>query len=342
MAQITSDRAENWANQIIEAAPDAMLVVDQSGCIVRTNARLHQLLGYSREELLHQPVEVLIPNQFRPGHGNHMRLYFSQPKARFMGEGRDLFARCKDGTEVAVEIGLAPLETDEGLQVLANITDIRKRLEFQSQIEAALKEKTLLLNEIHHRVKNNLQIVASLLSLQAEQVHDPMFSALISESEARVRAMALLHQVLYEGSNFAYVELDLYLNRLAQLRAQIYGVTARGIDVQIDAAPLSMSFTRSISLGLIVNEILSNAFKHAFGNNQAGKVWIELTGLPDDKAIIVVRDNGRGLPADMQERKHETLGMQIVELLAEQIGAKLIINQGKGARFELHLSLKDS
>lgn len=342
MTQPSSEKDKNWANQIIEAAPDAMLVVDETGLIVRTNARLHQLLGYERSELINQPLEMLIPMKFRHGHGDHMHQYFDQPIARFMGEGRDLFAQCKDGSEVAVEIGLAPLETDEGkLQVLANITDIRKRLEFQEQIESALKEKTLLLNEIHHRVKNNLQIVASLLSLQAGQVQDPQFSELISESESRVRAMALLHQVLYEGKNFAYVELNSYLNRLTGLRTQIYGASNRGIQVHVQTEALSLSFTRSIPLGLIVNELLSNAFKHAFEEGQAGDVWIDLSGIPDQQARLVVRDNGRGLPPDMLNRKTESLGMQIVELLAEQMGAKLTIHSNGGAQFELEFSLQE-
>lgn len=341
MIRTASEKNKNWANQIIEAAPDAMLVVDETGRIVRTNARLHQLLGYAREELLNQSVEMLIPLQFRSDHGGHMHHYFTQPKARFMGEGRDPFARRKDGTEVAVEIGLAPLETEDGMQVLANITDIRKRIEFQAQLESALNEKTLLLNEIHHRVKNNLQIVASLLSLQAGQVQDPHFSELISESESRVRAMALLHQVLYEGKNFAYVDLGTYLSRLVGLRSQIYGADARGIQVYVETDDLNLSFNRSIPLGLIVNELLSNAFKHAFGEGQSGEIWVELTGESEQCAKLVVHDNGRGLPKDLLGRKHDTLGMQIVELLTEQIGATLTIDSDAGARFELELSLSD-
>jgi PAS domain S-box-containing protein len=185
--------SEARANQIIELAPDAILVVDPDGRIARTNLRMRQMLGYDSEELLGQSVELLMPERFRAGHHGSLRGYFMAPKARFMGEGRDLFACSKDGGEVAVEIGLAPLETAQGRMVLANIVDISERLRAKAEIEAALKEKILLLNEIHHRVKNNLQIVASLLSLQAGRVSDPAFSALIAESEGRVRAMALMH-----------------------------------------------------------------------------------------------------------------------------------------------------
>lgn len=327
----------NEIQQIIERAPDAMLVVDELGCIERINARMVQLFGYDREQLLGQSVEVLIPERFRAGHGDSMKNYFMSPKARFMGEGRDLFARRRDGSEVAVEIGLAPLETPKGLRVLANIVDISGRLRAQSVIESALREKTLLLNEIHHRVKNNLQIVASLLNLQAGRVSDPIFSELIAESEGRVRAMALMHQVLYERKDFARVELDVYLQRLSELLGQINGAARRGIVVRTHLKKLTLDLVRAIPLGLIVNELLSNIFKHAFPNG-GGDVYVELIAKNASEAILVVRDNGRGIPADFSLEQSKTLGMQIVFLLAEQIGAVLVIDGKAGTRFELHFT----
>lgn len=341
-AEITLMDSEARANQIIESAPDAMLVVDAAGRVARCNTRLEQLFGYRREELLGQPLDILIPERFRAGHDAARRGYFSAPRARYMGEGRDLFARRKDGGEVAVEIGLAPLETAEGRVVLASIVDIGERLRTRRAIEAALREKTLLLNEIHHRVKNNLQIVASLLSLQAGQVANPAFSALIAESEGRVRAMALMHQVLYEHKDFARVELNVYLQRLAGLLAQIHGAARRGIAVRVEADALTLDLTRAIPLGLVVNELLSNAFKHAFPAGAGGEVRIELREAAAAQAHLVVRDNGRGLPASLATAEPNTLGLQIVSLLAEQVGAVMEVGGGPGARFDLRFTTRSS
>jgi PAS domain S-box-containing protein len=327
--------SEAYANQIIEAAPDAMVVVAETGKIVRANARMEQLFGYRRDELLGQAVDILLPERFRAGHQDFLSAFFANPTPHYIGEGRDLYIRCKDGSEVAVEIALAILETPQGRNVLANIVDISGRLRAQAAIEAALTEKTLLLNEVHHRVKNNLQIVASLLSLQAGMVKDEAFTALLAESESRVRAMALMHQILYERKDFAHVELDIYLQRLASLLDQIHGAASRGIAVRVDCQRLSLDLTHAIPLGLIVNELLSNAFKHAFPTDGGGEVWIELHEVPHAGARLVVRDNGRGLPDEAAMPQSDTLGMQIVSLLAEQIGASLEVGEGPGGRFEL-------
>lgn len=337
-AQQTLQQNEAHANLIIDAAPDAIMVVDEQGRIQRINDRMEQLFGYTREEMLGQSVEMLIPERFRQGHAMSMKAYFSAPRTCYMGEGRDLFAKRKGGEEIAVEIGLAVLELPQGQQVLANVVDITERLRAQAQLEAALQEKTLLLNEIHHRVKNNLQIVASLLSLQAGRVGDARFSALIAESESRVQAMALMHQVLYERKDFTLVELDVYLERLAGLLAQIHGAGARGISVKLDAKPITLDLTRAIPLGLIVNELLCNAFKHAFEEDTGGEVRVELHGIDDGEASLVVRDNGRGLVGELVSIQANSLGMQIVDLLVEQIGGNLTANSTNGACFELHFT----
>ena len=332
--------SEAHANQIIDVAPDGILVVSEAGKIVRTNSRLRQLLGYGPDELCGQPLEVLIPERFRANHGHTLHGYFVAPIARYMGEGRDLFALRKDGTEVAVEIGLAPMDTGHGRLVLANVVDITERLKAKAQIESALHEKTLLLNEVHHRVKNNLQIVASLLSLQSGRVSEPALVELMAESEGRVRAMALMHQVLYERKDFANVELKVYLDRLATLLAQIHSAARRKIVVTVEADDLTMGLTRAIPLGLVVNELLSNAFKHAFDERTGGQVQVELRALDGQDARLSVSDNGRGLPEDWQSAG--TLGMQIVTLLSEQIGATLDVTRQPGARFELRFKLREN
>jgi two-component sensor histidine kinase len=169
-------------------------------------------------------------------------------------------------------------------------------------------------------------------------VDNPQFNALIAESEGRVRAMALMHQVLYERKDFAQVELDVYLDRLAGLLAQIHAASQRGIFVHVKAQRMSLDLTRAIPLGLIVNELLSNAFKHAFPDGAKGEVRIELHKASNLQALLSVRDNGPGLPRELDTENSDSLGMQIVYLLTEQIGATLQTVEAEGTVFELRFA----
>ncbi|MEY4749917.1 MAG: hypothetical protein RIQ60_2131 [Pseudomonadota bacterium] len=319
----------------VESSPTAMLMVDDTQRLTLVNRQAEVLLGYARDELLGMALDRLVPDRLRTDLARQVGTSMAQSSTVPMAPARDLSCLRKDGSEVAVEFALAVLDAPQGRQVLASIVDIGERLRTQAVIETALKEKTLLLNEIHHRVKNNLQIVASFLSLQSNQVGDPRFASLIAESEGRVRAMSLMHQVLYEGRDFAGVALDVYLQRLGGLLGQIYGAASRQIVVDIQAARMSLDLTRAIPLGLIVNELLCNAFKHAFKRRASGIVAVELSPRPGGQACLTVRDNGCGVPDDVLGNQAVTLGTQIVRLLAEQIGATLTVSNRDGACFEL-------
>ena len=329
--------SERYANQLIEASPDAMLAVDRSGRILRANAQSEKLFGHSAAQLKEMHISALLPERYRETHGSHVQNYFVHPQARYMGGGRDLLALRNDGEEFPVEVALAPVDSVYGPIVLANIADITERLHKEAQLRASLEEKTLLLNEVHHRVKNNLQIVASLLSLQAGMVQDPNFNRLIAESEGRVRAMALLHQILYERKDFSHVELDVYLQRLAELQMQIHRSNTRRVQMHLDCDTLRMDLAQAIPLGQIVNELLSNAFKHAFSDTAGGELWVALKSETEGKAKLVVRDNGPGFSPDTARDDYTGLGMQLITLLSEQVGAELTFGAPPGGRVELSI-----
>ena len=172
IVDITSrKRLEERFRQVVESAPNAMVMISQRGEIEMVNAQAERVFGYARGEMLGQPIEMLVPERFRGNHPGLRGSFFASPKSRPMGAGRDLYGLKKDGSEFPIEIGLNPIETDEGTMVLSAIVDISDRKHKEESIHAALKEKDVLLGEIHHRVKNNLQIVHSLLDLQSTQHH---------------------------------------------------------------------------------------------------------------------------------------------------------------------------
>lgn len=322
--------------RVVEWAPTAMVMVDREGRIVLINAQAERVFGYPREELLGQLVEKLIPEQFSGHHPAYRTGFLADPHPRPMGSGRDLYARHQDGSEFPVEIGLNPIETEEGIMVLASIVDITERQRAQQKLERALQEKTVLLNEVHHRVKNNLQVVSSLLNLQATHTSDMRLRAVLAESQNRVRAMALTHQLLYERKDYSRIDLGEYLERLAQLLLSSYREDSTHISLRraLPAAPLFLDLERAIPCGLVVTELVTNAFKHAFPAGRKGEVRIELQAL-DDELELVVADDGAGLPGDFDLANVTSLGLQLVPLLADQLGGRFTVEGGPGARFSL-------
>ena len=319
--------------RVVDWAPTAMVMVDGKGCIVLINAQAERVFGYPREELLGQVVEKLVPEHFAGKHPGFREGFFSDPRPRPMGIGRDLFARRSDGTEFPVEIGLNPIETEEGMMVLASVLDITERQRAQQKLEKALQEKTVLLNEVHHRVKNNLQVIASMLNLQATHVGDPRLRAILAESQSRVRAMALTHQLLYERKDYSRIDLGEYLDRLTQLLGSYRQGNGKIVLRRLlPEAPQYVNFERAIPCGLVVNELVSNAFKHAFPDDRAGEIRIEL-GTKDGQAELLVADNGVGLAADFDLTKVKSLGLQLVPLLVEQLSGTFTVEPGPGARF---------
>jgi PAS domain S-box-containing protein len=327
--------------QVLESAPTAMIMVNRDGHIGLANTCATQLLGFSGDELLGRGLDMLFPpaDEGRQAAGALRSL----AQRLLEGSGRHASARRKDGSAMPVQIDANAIETTSGPSTLLTIADLSSlaqtaidRDAYQRQLEAALREKTVLLNEVHHRVKNNLQVIASLLFLQARYTPNPEVKAAFEESQGRVKAMALIHQLLYESKDFSRVRLADYLSRLGQLLAGTYGASGERIKLKVEADDVFTDLTRAIPCGLLVNELVFNSFKYAFPEGRQGQIYIGLRhGLADGRAHLLVRDNGVGLPAGLDPRTTKTLGLQLVWQLAEQIGATVTIGERPGASFEM-------
>jgi PAS domain S-box-containing protein len=324
--------------RVVEYAPNAMVMIDCDGNIVLVNRQTEQLFGYQRSQLLGQPVEMLVPERFRPQHGRFRSGFFGTPQPRPMGLGRDLYARRSDGIDFPVEIGLNPIDTQDGEMVLASVVDITERQKAKQRLEEALREKTVLLNEVHHRVKNNLQMVSSLLNLQAASAgEDSRLRELLNETQSRVRAMSLTHQLLYERKDFSQLDLGEYLDRLAQLLLGAYRPRTKRVALQPELPdhPVYIDLERAVPCGLIVCELVTNALKHAFPGDRGGKVSIGLVAIDGNTIEITVADDGVGLPAGFDLTAVKSLGLQLVPLLVDQLHGEMIMENAPGARFSL-------
>jgi two-component sensor histidine kinase/HAMP domain-containing protein len=215
--------------------------------------------------------------------------------------------------------------------------EIAEHLATEKQLAQSLVEKETMLKEIHHRVKNNMQIISSLLQMQKEQIQDPQVHALMLESESRIRAMALVHEKLYQTENLAHVDLGDYIDSLSRYLLQTYSKVK--VDLHLHLEPLMIPLDKAIPFGLILNELITNTLKHAFLSGQSGQIDITLKQDGANASFLRVADNGKGLPADFDWTRTTSLGMQLLAGLAQQIGAKVTVTSDCGTVTELTFDL---
>lgn len=327
-------RSEERFQKVVEAAPNAMVMINPHGIIELANAQAERVFGYDRTELLGKPIETLVPERFRGHHPGLRRHYFAAPDSRPMGAGRDLFARRKDGSEFPVEIGLNPIETDDGTMILSAIVDISDRKQKEATTRQSLREKEILLAEIHHRVKNNLQVVHSLLDLQTARIDDQAVIDMLRDSQNRVRSMALIHQTLYQSKDFARVDFASFLDSLLPTLMDSYNVAAARVSLEIAVREASIPLHQAVPCGLIVNELISNALKHAFPDGRRGRIVVESYSGQRGEVTLSISDDGVGLD-DAEPETGKTLGLTLVRLLADQLKGRLEIQRANPTRFTL-------
>jgi two-component sensor histidine kinase len=208
-----------------------------------------------------------------------------------------------------------------------------ERVRGRERIQTSLREKEALLREIHHRVKNNMQIISSLFNLQAGVITDPAALEGIRECQSRIRSMSLVHEKLYQSGNLAQIQFADYIQSLAVHLFHFWQVGADRIKLETDLDPVVLDINTAIPAGLIVNEMISNALEHAFPHGRRGTVRVELHSQGAEAHEISVRDDGVGLPEGFDTAAQETLGLQLIHMLAGQLdGTVRIVRQG-GTRF---------
>jgi PAS domain S-box-containing protein len=212
--------------------------------------------------------------------------------------------------------------------------DITPSKNLQQQIEASLKEKDVLLKEIHHRVKNNLQIIISLLNLQSGYIKDETTLKAVKDGQSRVRSMALVHEKFYQSDTVTEIDFGEYLKKLCQFLYQSYGDKTDRVEVVIKGEQILLDMDTAMPCALLVNEIVSNSYKYAFPGQKSGTILIEMKKT-SGKAVLAISDNGVGFPADYDFEKSESLGMQLVQALSSQIDGDLKVSQENGSSFEV-------
>jgi PAS domain S-box-containing protein len=317
--------------RILDLAADAIIAVNVRKSIIFFNQSAEVVFGYSAEEVRAKPVKFL----FRGGlAGFHPRRIAPLETFGVAPERREVVGRRKDGNEFRAKVALSKIEFDGETILSLVLQDVTSHAFTEERLRAALREKEVLLEEVHHRVKNNLQVITSLLGLQARSIKDSATRIKFDESRYRIQAMAILHEILDESSSLAEIDFADYIQRLVAHSVRSYGAIGR-IRTRLRLARLSCHRDVALPCGLIVNEVLSNALKYAFPGDKAGEVQIELRREVSGKVHLLIADTGIGLPRGCDWQTSPTLGLRLVRTLARQIEANMQVAVGNGTVFSI-------
>jgi two-component sensor histidine kinase len=215
------------------------------------------------------------------------------------------------------------------------IKEIMERKRTESQLKDSLQQKDMLLKEVHHRVKNNLQIISSLLNLQLERSGKGDAYQALRSSQDRIRTIALVHEKLYQSRDLGKINIADYLESLARSLFVSYGVDSSAVRLQMDAQPVYMDMDRAIPCGMLVYELLSNSLKYAFPKGRKGRIRLSLGTTTDQRTRLEIRDDGVGLPEGFDYRRTDSLGFQLVCRLADQLRGELHYDGANGTTFEV-------
>jgi two-component sensor histidine kinase len=214
--------------------------------------------------------------------------------------------------------------------------EVKVRKQAEAVVRASLNEKVILLREVHHRVKNNLQIIISLVNLQMRQTTDPSVKQIMSETQNRVRAMSLVHEKLYRSESLSQIDFAEYTRFLATQLFSFYGTDTRRVQLELAMGKIMVDINTAVPLGLLMNELISNALKHAFPEGREGTISIS-GGENGDLITLVVRDNGIGIPEELDWKNTKSLGMRLVISLIGQINGIITLDRENGTAFTMSI-----
>lgn len=319
--------AQNAA--LICAIPDLIFTISREGLYLAVHARDAASLYVPPEQLLGRNIAEVFPPDLA-------------------GQFAAVIGAVLDGGQMQVCEYVLPIAGRECWfearivpctehSVVSIVRDVTAQYQAQQALQAALDGQQALLKEVHHRVKNNLQVISSLLRLEAQRSGNQAARPALAEMQGRIRSMALLHEALYRSGAYGTVDLGDYLRQLCHqaFRLLLSEPSAVRLELELESIPVGMD--QATPIGLLVNELLSNSLKHAFpGQIKAGQIQMQLRRTGSDNQVwLMLADSGVGLPEDWENRRNHSLGLQLVSDLAGQIGATLKVGSGPGARFEL-------
>ncbi|MGH1335877.1 MAG: PAS domain S-box protein [Aureispira sp.] len=328
--------SEEQVRTLFENAPDGIAILDQHAVVVRWNPKAVEIFGWEAQEIIGKYLyEVITPRRNHSIYRENVQRFHRGEEDLFLNKLVEMRACPKGGGEFPITISISVMYSKGELFFLCFMGDITKRKQAQRKVQESLKEKEVLLKEIHHRVKNNLQVITSLLSLQSSFITDTFISDIFKKSQYRINSMGMVHEMLYQSKDLSKIDYKEYLERLTTSLKRAMVQTTQTIEIVLDLPAVCFNVDTAIPLSLILNELLTNAFKYAFVGRAQGIVKLRLEILENENYSLVIEDNGTGYSLELTKNKAPSLGLLLVQKLAIQLCGsieRLSIEEGTAYR----------
>lgn len=327
--------AEEKYRNLFDYANDGIIIHDLGERVIAWNKSAEDILGWKSDEVIGKKVsQLIVPSRLQEERNQIVR-------NALLGNavtGIDTVRLRKDGTKIDVSVSISPLlNSKQNVTGFSSIIrDITERKRAEDHIKKSLEEKEVLLKEIHHRVKNNMQVISSMLKLQSGYIEDEKYLQIFKESQQRIITMSLIHEKLYQSKDMAGIDFKEYTKDLANGIFQSYGINMNRIKLIINVKDIYLSVDDAIPCGLIINELISNSLKHAFPDNRNGEIKVDIQSSNENDINLSVSDNGAGIPDNLDFRKTRSLGLHLVTILAEnQLQGEIDLNKNEGTEFKI-------
>jgi PAS domain S-box-containing protein len=336
-------RSEHRYRSLIETARDIIWSVDLELRYTYVSPSVTEVLGYTVEEIMSMnPLDGIVPSsrdRVVRLYGRELGLKGERPAEANTPAPEAVEHYHKDGSVRWLEIVATYLydEKRKPTGIIGISRDITERIRAEEQIQASLREKDVMLREIHHRVKNNLQVMSSLLALQASYSKDDKISQACKDSERRVWSMALVHETLYRSGNLAQIDAKQYLGTLVEELVAANVIDRGRVNLVMKIEPLRMNVDTAVNYGLIANELISNCLQHAFPEGRKGEINVSLRFVMEDEIELTVKDNGVGLRENVETKSTSSFGLDLVHMLVDELDGKIEIVKEGGTEFRITL-----
>jgi PAS domain S-box-containing protein len=324
-----------FLDSLFNNSPEAIVLLDNKNRVVKVNREFEGLFGYKNEDIIGLHIDSLLSSEAEIEEASR----FTRMAEAGEVVNAESVRRRVDGSPVEVSILGAPVEHDGRIiGIFAIYRDISEWKKTEQRLYESLQEENVLLQEVHHRVKNNMQIISSLLNLEAMKIEDSKTRELLFVVQKRIQAMSLVHEKLYGSENISEVELAAYTRDLAGQVMEVFENSKRPeIDFHLEELKAGMDF--AIPYGLIFNELVMNAHKHAFAGVENPRLMIKLYR-GKKEVSLVVRDNGVGLSPDYRNKIKHSLGFTLIDSLVSQLQGRMSINSSKGTEWLIHFPVE--
>ena len=325
--------SEGLLKAIIESTADGILVVDKENHVTHSNTKFAELWQIPEKLIKLKDDKKLL---------NYVIDQLEKPEA-FLSKVRELYKSSKkdldtlhfkDG-QVFERFSCPLIRNEEIAGRVWSFRDITERNLAEEKIKASLEEKEVMLREIHHRVKNNMQIMSSLLRLQSGKIKDKRILEIFKTSQSRIRSMAFIPESLYQSEDLARIDFSDYTRRVTTHLFSLYGARTAPINYKVEVKDVFLDINTAIPCGLIINELVTNSLKHAFPDDRRGEMLVKMRVDKRGKHTLIVKDTGIGFPERLGFRETETLGMQLVTDLVIQIEGSIKLNREGGTTFTI-------